>query len=180
MSVLADATLRQRLMSSSIVVDPLADDAIQPSSIDVRLGTRLRVYRHSVMKRTTTDADWRDMILNGSRMWMLEPGHAYLGSTFERISVPNDLGCQLDGRSTVARMFVSLHQQAGWLDAGYEGRPTLEITVTLPVEVAPFDPVAQLIFHQMDRPAEHPYGDPSRHSRYQFDRDPMPAKVVAL
>jgi dCTP deaminase len=174
MTVLADATLRERIDAGSIVVEPLAADAIQPSSIDVRLGSRLRVYRHPVMKRVTTDDDWRDMILNGERCWRLEPGHAYLATTFERITVPTDLACQLHGRSSVARLFITPHQQGGWLDAGYSGTPTLEITVTLYVDLAPFDPIGQLVFFELDKPASQPY-----RGRYQGDSEPTPSKALS-
>lgn len=177
--ILSDASIRGRLArldERRIIVEPHRDDAIQPSSIDVRIGARLRAYRHDRMKRTTTDEDWRDVLLNNARCWWLMPGNAYLATIFEWIKVPDDLACQLHGRSTQARMFVTPHQQGGWIDAGYQGHLTLEITVTLPVELAPLDPIGQLVFHQMDRPAQRPYGHPERRSRYQGDTDPTPAK----
>jgi dCTP deaminase len=176
MTVLSAQSLRRRLewrTEQRIIVDPLREDAVGPASIDVRIGSRLRVYRHPIMQRQTADKDWRDMLLNGNRCWFLEPGHAYLATTLEHITVPVDLACQLDGRSTQARMFVSLHQQAGWLDPGYSGCPTLEITVTLPVELAPFDPIGQLMFMHLDEPTDRPYV-----GRYQNDVAPTPARLA--
>jgi dCTP deaminase len=171
MTVLSDAAIHERLHTGYLDITPLATGAVQPSSVDVRIGSRLRVYRWPVMKRATTDDDWRDVLLNGDRCWRLEPGHAYLATTFERITVPDDLACQLHGRSSVARLFVTPHQQGGWLDAGYTGNPTLEITVTLYVDLAPFDPIGQLVFHTLSEPASQPY-----RGRYQGDSQPTPAR----
>jgi dCTP deaminase len=181
MSILSDASLRDRLArptEARIVVEPLGPDAIQPSSIDVRIGSRLRVYRHPVMQRVTTEEDWPDVLLNGSHTWTLRPGRCYLATTYESIKVPHDLVCLIHGRSSMARLFITPHQEAGLLDAGYQGKPTLEITVVLPVELAPFDPIAQLVFQALDRPALRPYGHPARRSRYQNQTEPEPAKEV--
>jgi dCTP deaminase len=179
--ILSDASLRDRLArptEARILVEPLGPAAIQPSSIDVRIGSRLRVYAHPVMQRVTTEEDWPDVLFNGSHTWTLRPGRCYLATTFEEIKVPGDLVCFIHGRSTMARLFLTPHQEAGLLDAGYEGRPTLEITVVLPVELAPFDPIAQLVFHELDRPVLRPYGHPARRSRYQNQREPGPAKEL--
>lgn len=179
MTVLADASIRERLSPRHdypIGVEPLAEDAVQPASVDIRIGTILRVYREPTMATVTVDADWRAVDLNWQHAWTLWPGRAYLATTFEYLRIPADLLCMLHGRSSVARLFVRPHQDAGLLDPGYEGRPTLELTVTLPVELRPLDPIGQLVFHSLDRPAQRPYGHPSRRSRYQGDTEPEPTK----
>jgi dCTP deaminase len=171
-AVLSDQSLRERIEHGSIVVSPLAAGSIQPASIDVRLGSVMKVFTGEVMLLGDGSSDrWEILNFDARGIWMLKPGACYLATTLETISVPDDLVCQLDGRSSEARRFVLIHQQAGWLDSGYSGRPTVEITVTVETELKPGQPIGQLSFFKLDQPAQLPYN-----GRYQYDKEPAAAK----
>jgi dCTP deaminase len=186
MSVLSDVSLRARIGAGRLVVDPLAADAIQPASIDVRLGDGLRIWNghdhghgHVDLRRDQADA-WDacrliaddDMAKEGGPYWWLWPGNLYLGATLERVEVPDDLLCHLHGRSSLGRLGVVIHQTAGLVDPGWRGRLTLEIAVAFPTILRPGQPIGQLTFERLTTPAERPYG-----GRYQDDAGPTPSRL---
>jgi dCTP deaminase len=185
--ILSDTSLVFRLGRGDddekrIRVEPLADGAIQPCSIDVRLGESLwiRSGDASVDPRRPELAQWEPSLAASESQdcWYLWPGVPYLATTLERIEVPRDLVCRIEGKSSIARLFIVVHQQAGLLDPGYRGRPSLEITVTRSTILYPGMPIAQLTFQQLDRPAARPYGHPDLGSHYQGDEAPTPARLV--
>lgn len=182
--ILSDHSLKIRLATQAehlrIVVTPLADGAVQPSSIDVRLGHSLLVRERGtvVNPKRGTGPSWHNAPRDyaDSDGWLLLPGELYLGSTLEWIEVPDDLLCLLHGRSSLARDGVTVHQQAGLIDPGYRGNPTAEITVTHATVLYPGQVIGQLTFQRMTTPAERPYGTAELRSRYQGDSSPQPAK----
>lgn len=163
--------------SGRVAVTPLATWAVQPSSIDLRLGTQLRAYRERAMPREQREEDWIPSLKDGRGCFYVEAGRPYLATTLEHLTIPPDLCGLIMGRSSVARLFVSLHQNAGLLDPGYRGRPTLEITSTLTTWLEPGQPIGQLVLVKLDRPAEFPYGHPLLRSHYQNDTEPTPARL---
>lgn len=175
MAVLSNTDLRARLALATeqrIIVEPLAEDAVQPASIDVRLGTQLLAWtggRQVVDLAHDQSANWRLMSMLGG-VWWLEPGRLYLATTLEYVQIPVDLLAHMHGRSTNARAGIVPHQEAGLLDPGYRGRPTLEITVLMWTVVRPADPIGQLTFETLSSPADPPYS-----GRYQGDHAPAPA-----
>lgn len=175
MSVLSDRSIRACLDSLSdprLRIEPLADGAIQPASVDIRLGHRLQVRERGPIVDPMAGAGpaWREVeCKNGG--WLLSPDHLYLGVLLEFVQVPNDLLCLLHGRSTLAREGITIHQQAGLLDPGYQGHATAEITVTHLTRLRPEMPIGQLTFHRLTTPAEAPYV-----GRYQGDTEPVPAR----
>lgn len=180
-AILSDGTLKRRigLGPKNIYVYPLGEDAIQPASIDVRLGERMLLFVGGEMREETQPGDWQELIPDSDGCWHLIPGNCYLGTTYEHIGIPDDLACQLDGRSSQARRFVSLHEQAGWLDPGYYGKPTLEITVMARTVVRQKQPIGQLVFFKLDNRVQRPYGHWARNSRYQGHSEPTAARTAA-
>lgn len=192
MSVLSDRTLLARLEAHSIVVEPLSENAIQPASIDVRLGERLLIWNgydhgHGTVDLTLDQSSaWEPLALisdhqapeRESYFW-LWPNKLYLGATLEHVEVPDDLLCQVHGRSSLARLGIVIHQQSGLVDPGWKGRLTLEITVAEPTILRPSMPIGQLTFQRLTTPCERPYGSDGLHSRYQGDCFPTPSKLFA-
>lgn len=177
MSILSDRSIRACLDSLSdprLRIEPLADGAIQPASVDIRLGDRLQVReRGSIVDPLALKGPvWREVTACENGSWLLWPDHLYLGVMLEFVQVPNDLLCLLHGRSTLAREGITIHQQAGLLDPGYRGRATFEITVTHLTRLHPGMSIGQLTFHRLTTPAERPYC-----GRYQDDAAPQPAKA---
>lgn len=184
MSVLSDASLRAYLgrdvAEGGLRVEPLGVNAIQPCSIDVRLGGELlqRVRGAVVDPVAGTGPGWTHAAqADIPHAWLLHPGVLYLGVLLERVTVPDDLICHLYGRSSLAREGITIHQQAGLLDAGYDGHPTLEITVTHTTRLQRGMPIGQLVFQRMTTRAERPYGSDTLNSRYQGDTAPTPARI---
>ena len=177
MSVLSDVSIRACLASLAdprLRIEPLAEGAIQPASVDIRLGDQMRVRERGAIVDPLTGAGpiWRDVTACEDGSWLLWPGQLYLGVMLEFVQVPNDLLCLLHGRSTLAREGVTIHQQAGLLDPGYRGRATFEITVTHLTRLRPGMSIGQLTFHRLTTPVEQPY-----RGRYQDDDAPQPAKA---
>lgn len=174
MSVLSDVSLRAQLAAGRLVVSPLAEGAIQPSSIDLRIGDDLISREPSGIVDLTVDQSALYVphgAIDDGR-WVLWPGRLYLATTFEWLRVPTDLVGHLHGNSTLARAGIVAHQQSGLLDPGYEGRPTLEITVVYPTYLRPWQRIAQLELVRLTTPAAHPYA-----GRYQGASAPQPPRL---
>lgn len=173
MSVLSDVSLRAQIEGGRLVIDPLAEGAIQPASIDLRVGDRL-ISREGTGP-VDPEVDESKLYIAHEAIdegrWWLWPGRLYLATTMETLGIPADLVGHLHGKSTLARAGIVVHQQAGLLDPGYEGRPTLEITVVYPTYLRPGQPIAQLELLRLTTPVERPYD-----GRYQHDIAPQPPR----
>lgn len=183
MSALSDVSLRACLGALSSVrlrVDGRSDAAIQPSSIDLTLGPVITVPRVGQPARLLTGEfpERYDHVSIEVEPFELKPGMAVLGATAEHIEIPNDLIGLLLGRSTVARLFVQV-EAAGLLDAGYRGKPTLEIVNQGPhtVLLDAGAPIAQLVVLRLTTPAQRSYGSADLGSRYQLDCFPSPPRA---
>jgi deoxycytidine triphosphate deaminase len=172
--------------SGKLYVWPLRHSAIRPASLDVTLGDELMVIPGYAIDRESPSQHVEPVKLRKGGSWRVVPGFCYLTTISEYIALPYDLGALLCGTSTFGRLFVQLHQQAGWIDPGYgydqdgrrfPSRPTLEISCTLPVDLYPGDPIGQLLFVELDHPTTVPYGHPVLRSRYNGDFRPTAAKT---
>lgn len=174
MSVLSDVSLRAQLDAGRLIVEPLADGAVQPSSIDLRIGDAL-ISRDSA-SIVDLERDESGLYVSHTTMedgrWVLWPGRVYLATTLELLFIPTDLVGHLHGNSTLARAGIVVHQQAGLLDPGYEGRPTMEITAVYPTYLRPGQQITQLELLRLTTPAERPYA-----GRYQRDLAPQPPRL---
>jgi dCTP deaminase len=173
--ILSDADLKKRLERGDIVVEPLEDPQlqIQPASIDLRLADTFIVYRLPDQafidpRDPATVQKYTDTVrVEAGNAFILHPGEFALGSTIERVKVPADLVARVEGRSSIGRLAVVVHATAGFIDPGFDGRITLELSNLgrLAVKLYPGMRISQVVFHQMSSPAERPYG-PKRGSKY--------------
>lgn len=180
--ILSDRTIREALDAGRIGVTPLADGAVQPSSVDVRLAAQFRVFANHRYPYIDLRADQPELTelveVPPGEPFVLHPGEFVLGATHERITLPDDVVARLEGKSSLARLGLVIHSTAGFIDAGFDGDVTLELSnvATLPILLHPGMKVAQLAFFQLDRPAEHPYGSRATGSKYQGQRGPTASR----
>lgn len=179
--ILSDGSIREALDAGRIGIDPLADDAIQPSSVDVRLGGTFRVFanhRYPTIDVRHPQPDLTDLIEAGDGPFVLHPGEFVLGSTLERITLPSDIVARLEGKSSLARLGLVIHSTAGFIDAGFDGDVTLELSnvATLPILLYPGMKIAQFAFFMLDKPAENPYGSGTIGSKYQGQSGPTASR----
>jgi dCTP deaminase len=155
---------------------------LQPASIDVRLDRDFLVFenhRHTCIDPAVEQDDLgRPVRVDGGEPFVLHPGEFVLASTFERVRLPDDLAARLEGKSSLGRLGLVTHSTAGFIDPGFEGHVTLELSnlATLPIKLWPGMKVGQLAVFQMSGPAEFPYGSAVRGSRYQGQRGPTASR----
>jgi dCTP deaminase len=180
--LLSDGDLRKEIDAGRLVLDPWEPEMLQPSSIDVRLDRFFRVFQNS--RYTHIDpAQQQDELTSvvepeGDDPFVLHPGEFVLASTFEVVSLPDDLAGRLEGKSSLGRLGLLTHSTAGWIDPGFSGHVTLELSnvATLPIKLWPGMKIGQLCLFRCSSPAEHPYGSPVYGSRYQDQRGPTPSR----
>lgn len=179
--ILSDRSIRAALESGRIVIDPLADRAVQPSSVDVRVDDGFRLFsnhRYPYIDVKQPQPDLTELVtVTDDDPFVLHPGEFVLGATLERVSLPDDLVARLEGKSSLGRLGLLIHSTAGFIDAGFDGHVTLELSnvATLPITIHPGMPIGQIAFFQLDQPAEHPYGSVETGSKYQGQRGPTPS-----
>jgi dCTP deaminase len=180
--ILSDRTLREEIANHRIIIEPFDERCIQPSSIDVKVGNLFRVFRNHTAGLIDVKQDLEDLTelitIADDGVFILHPGEFVLGSTFERIGVPNDLVARIEGKSSLGRLGLLIHSTAGFIDAGFDGHITLELSnvASLPITIYPHMKIGQVSFVQMTTPADNPYGSGARGSKYQGQRGPTPSR----
>lgn len=186
MAILSDKTIKEYLEEGKIVIDPLKDEQqIQPSSVDMRLGDEFKVFK--VIRKPYIDPKDEEDIAEymesstvpEGEAFIIHPNEFALATTQEYVKVPDDLVARVEGRSSMGRLGVKMHVTAGYVDPGFEGRITLEISNigAMPVALYPGQRVCQLVFETMTTPAELPYGHPKRNSKYMKQLKPESSRV---
>jgi dCTP deaminase len=176
--VLSDRDIRAEIEAGRIVIDPFTPEAIQPSSVDLHLDRRFRVFRNSRYPFIDVRADQPELTelveISGDDPFILHPGEFVLGSTFERVELPNDLVARLEGKSSLGRLGLLIHSTAGYVDPGWEGNLTLELSnvANLPITLYDGMKIGQISFQRLSSPAEVGYGDARIGSKYRGQRDP--------
>jgi dCTP deaminase len=180
--VLSDRSIREEIDAKRIVIEPLADECIQPSSVDLHVDRYFRLFRNHSMRVIDVREDLEDLtelveVPEGEPL-ILHPGEFILGSTLERVVLPDDLVARLEGKSSLGRLGLLIHSTAGFVDAGWDGHLTLELSnvANLPITVYPGMKIGQISFLRMTTPAEHPYGSKELGSKYQGQRGPTPSR----
>jgi dCTP deaminase len=180
--ILSDRTIREELDAGRIVIDPLGDGCVQPSSVDLHVDKFFRVFRnHSQrvidVKETQEDLTELVEIAEGDAL-ILHPGEFVLGSTLERVALPDDLVGRLEGKSSLGRLGLLIHSTAGFVDPGFAGFLTLELSnvANLPITVYPDMKIGQISFLRMTSSAERPYGSSALGSKYQNQRGPTASR----
>jgi dCTP deaminase len=182
-TVLSDRTIREAIAAGRIQIDPYVESNVQPSSVDLRLGSKIRVFRnqhrHGLIDLRREMADLTELVeLEPDVPFILHPHEFVLGITHERLRLPDDVVGRLEGKSSLGRLGLLIHSTAGFIDPGWSGRITLELSniLNLPITLYSGMPVAQISFMAMTSPVDRPYGSPTLASKYQGDDDPMPSK----
>jgi dCTP deaminase len=176
--VLSDRDIRAEIAAGRIVIDPYLPEAVQPSSVDLHLDRRFRVFRNSRYPFIDVRADQPELTelveIGGDDPFILHPGEFVLGSTFERVQLPNDLVARLEGKSSLGRLGLLIHSTAGYVDPGWEGNLTLELSnvANLPITLYDGMKIGQISFQRLSSPAEVSYGEASIGSKYRGQRDP--------
>ena len=180
--VLSDRSIREEIEAGRIVVDPFDAGLVQPSSIDVRVDRQFRVFHNG----RYTHIDVREPMEELTELvepaegepFILHPGEFVLGQTLERVTLPNDLVARLEGKSSLGRLGLLIHSTAGFVDSGFSGNLTLELSnvANLPITIYYGMPIGQISFMRMDGPVENPYGGGQTGSKYQGQAEPTPSR----
>lgn len=182
--VLSDRDIKLELAQGRIVIEPLDLADVQPASVDVRLGSSFRIFRnstHAFIDPTTDQPELTEAIeVPEGGQFVLHPGQFVLGTTLERIAVPDDVLGKLEGKSTLGRLGLMIHSTAGYVDPGWDGEITLELSnvATLPIVLHPGMRIGQMSFERMSSPAERPYGSAGLGSHYQGQRGAAAAHIL--
>ena len=180
--VLSDKTIRAEIDAGRIVIDPFDAGLIQPSSVDVRVDNRFRVFNNSRYPYIDVRQPMEDLTepveIEGDEPFILHPGEFVLGQTLERVTLPNDLVARLEGKSSLGRLGLLIHSTAGFVDSGFSGNLTLELSnvANLPITIYQGMPIGQMSFMRMDAPVERPYGSSETGSKYQGQAEPTPSR----
>jgi dCTP deaminase len=180
--VLSDRTIREEIESGRIVIDPFEASNVQPSSVDVRVDRQFRVFHNArypyIDVRQPMD-DLTELVeISDDEPFILHPGEFVLGQTLERVTLPDDLVARLEGKSSLGRLGLLIHSTAGFVDSGFSGNLTLELSnvANLPITIYYGMPIGQISFMRMDGPVERPYGSGEAGSKYQGQAEPTPSR----
>ena len=180
--ILSDRSIREALEAGAIVVDPLLEGGIQPSSVDLRIDRYFRVFRNDTtpfIDPKQAQEDLTELVeVTDGQAFILHPGEFVLASTLERVALPPDVVGRLEGKSSLGRLGLLTHATAGFVDSGWDGHLTLELSnvATLPITIYPGMKIGQISFMQMTEPASTPYGSSEIGSKYKGQEGPTPSR----
>ncbi|HEU4947910.1 MAG TPA: dCTP deaminase [Kribbella sp.] len=180
--LLSDRDILAELDAKRVELDPFDAAMVQPSSVDIRLDRFFRVFENHKYPHIDPAEEQPDLTRMveplGAEPFILHPGEFVLGSTYEMVTLPDDVAARLEGKSSLGRLGLLTHSTAGFIDPGFSGHVTLELSnvATLPIKLWPGMKIGQLCFFRLSSPAEHPYGSEKSGSRYQGQRGPTPSR----
>jgi dCTP deaminase len=180
--IFSDRSIKEALAQGKIAIDPYEPSFVQPSSVDLRVDNGFRVFvnhKYSEIDPRSPQSDLTQLVEVGDEEpFMLHPGEFVLGSTLERVRLGVDVVARLEGKSSLGRLGLLIHSTAGFIDPGFEGHITLELSnvATLPIAIYPGMKIGQISFYQMTTAAEYPYGSPELGSKYQGQSGPTASR----
>ena len=180
--ILSDASIREEVAAGRIVIDPFDPGCVQPSSVDLHVDAQFRVFansRYPYIDVREEMPDLTDLVtVADDEPFILHPGEFVLGSTLERVAVPDDLVARLEGKSSLGRLGLLIHSTAGYVDPGWDGYLTLELSnvANLPITIYPGMRIGQISFFRLSTSAATPYGSKATHSKYQGQRGPTASR----
>jgi dCTP deaminase len=187
MAILSDKDIKDHLDRGSIVIKPLINPymQIQPSSVDLRIGNEFKGFRiiHkpyiNPMDKSDIDSYMESIHINENEPFIIHPGEFALATTYETVKLPDNLVARVEGRSSIGRLGITMHVTAGYVDPGFCGKITLELSNVgkMPVAIYPKQRVCQIVFETMTSPSERPYGHPERDSKYMGQKTPEASKI---
>jgi dCTP deaminase len=187
MAILSDKSIKEYLKAGKIVIDHLKDyeKQIQPSSVDLRIGNEFKSFK--IIRKPFIDPKDKidlDTYMESVRIeeegsFIIHPNEFALATTYETVKIPNDLVARVEGRSSMGRLGITMHVTAGYIDPGFEGKITLEISNIgkMPVALYPGQRVCQIVFETMTSPSDRPYGHPERDSKYMGQKRPESSRI---
>ena len=180
--VLSDVSIRKALAEGRIAIEPFDEADLQPSSVDLHIDRFFRVFRNHTTPYIDPKVNQEDLTelveIPEDGQFVLHPGEFALGSTLEVVRLSDDLVARLEGKSSLGRLGLLIHSTAGFVDAGWDGHLTLELSnvANLPIRLYPRMKIGQISFLEMTTPAEDPYGAKEKGSKYQGQRGPTPSR----
>jgi len=180
--ILSDRTIREEIEARRIEIDPFDPDCVQPSSVDLHVDSSFRVFhnaRHPFIDVREEQPDLTEVLeVKPDEPFILHPGEFVLGSTLERVRLPDDLVARLEGKSSLGRLGLLIHSTAGYVDPGWDGYLTLELSnvANLPITIYPGMKIGQISFFRLTTAAETPYGSDRAGSKYQGQRGPTASR----
>lgn len=187
MAILSDADIKKCLDEGKIIIEPLENPEmqIQPSSVDLRIGKEFKGFRIvrkpciDPMDNSDLESYMESFYIDEGEPFIIHPGEFALATTYETIKLPHDLVARVEGRSSMGRLGITMHVTAGYIDPGFHGKITLEISNIgkMPVALYTGQRVCQIVFETMTSPSERPYGHPERDSKYMGQKRPITSKI---
>ena len=180
--ILSDGDIRAEIAAGRIEIDPFDDACVQPSSVDLHVDDRFRVFANTRYPYIDVRQEMPDLTelveVDEREPFILHPGEFVLGATAERIGLPDDLVARLEGKSSLGRLGLLIHSTAGYVDPGWDGYLTLELSnvANLPITIYPGMRIGQISFFRLSAPAQVPYGAAGRSSKYQGQRGPTASR----
>lgn len=180
--LLSDRDIRAEIEAGRVRLDPFDDEMIQPASVDVRIDRFFRLFdnhKYAMIDPAIEQSELtREVAVDPDEAYMLHPGEFVLASTYEQITLPDDVAARLEGKSSLGRLGLLTHSTAGFIDPGFQGHITLELSnmATLPVALWPGMKIGQLCFFRLSSASERPYGSAGNLNRYLGQRGPTPSR----
>ena len=180
--ILSDVDIRKEIASGRIRIDPFDEGCVQPSSVDLHVDSQFRVFANSRYPYIDVRQPMPDLTelveVARDEPFILHPGEFVLGSTLERVAIPDDMVARLEGKSSLGRLGLLIHSTAGYVDPGWDGYLTLELSnvANLPITIYPAMKIGQISFFRLTTPAEVPYGSAQTRSKYQGQRGPTASR----
>ena len=181
--ILSDTDIRKQIAAGRIGIQPFDESCVQPSSVDLHVDARFRVFansRYPYIDVRTEMPDLTELVeVTGDEPFILHPGEFVLGSTLERVRIPDDLVARLEGKSSLGRLGLLIHSTAGYVDPGWKGTLTLELSnvANLPIALYAGMRIGQISFFRMSSPVERPYGSRELGSKYQGQSQPTASAI---
>jgi dCTP deaminase len=181
--IFSDRTIKEAIANGRVSIDPFDPDLVQPSSVDVRCDRRFRVFenhRYALIDPKAVQSDLTSEVeASADHPFILHPGEFVLGTTLETIRLGDDVVARLEGKSSLGRLGLLIHSTAGFVDPGFNGQVTLELSnvANLPIAIYPEMKIGQISFYQMTTAAEHPYGSAALGSKYQGQTGPTASRM---
>jgi dCTP deaminase len=182
-SVLSDRSIKKALAAGRLGIEPLDEQAIQPASVDLRLDSVFRVFKTSSRPYVDVAQDVDDLTelveISAEEPFVIHPGSFCLGSTLETVTIPNDIVARVDGKSSLGRLGLLVHATAGYVDPGWTGKLTLELSnqSQMPIALYYGMRIAQISFIELTTPVDRPYGSAELGSKYQGQTGPTPSRI---
>ncbi len=180
--ILSDIDIKKEIKAKRLIVTPFNPKNIQPASLDVKLGNEIRIFKNTQKAYLDVKEPFEDYMelikIPKDKPLIVHPGEFLLGTTVEKVKLPNDLVGQLNGRSSLGRLGIIVHATAGFIDPGFDGYITLEMTnvANIPIALYPGMRIGQIAFIRLSTPSSKPYGK-KLNSKYLGQKGPTTSRI---